>query len=46
LAKNRTKNAINNVSQFIPSFNSAHITKKPLYGAQQIPGINPDLRAT
>jgi len=43
--KERTNNAINHISKFMPSFKKATPTKKPLYGAQQIPGENPELRA-
>ena len=41
----RTKRAIDYLSFFIPSFSSATATSTPLYGAQQIPGDNPELRA-
>lgn len=40
----RTKRAINSVTQYIPSFQNATIGGPPLFGAQQIPGNNPDLR--
>jgi len=40
----RTQNAINYLSYFIPSFASASVGGKPLYGAQQIPGDDPTLR--
>ncbi|MDG1477215.1 MAG: hypothetical protein P8Q14_08720 [Vicingaceae bacterium] len=40
----RTKRAINSVTQYIPSFKNATIGGPPLFGAQQIPGKNPDLR--
>ncbi|WP_375237981.1 FAD-dependent monooxygenase [Aurantibacter sp.] len=40
----RTKNAISNVTKFIPTFKSAIPGSKPLYGAQQIPGDDPILR--
>jgi len=40
----RTKRAINSVTQFIPSFKNATVGGPPLFGAQQIPGKNPDLR--
>ncbi len=41
----RTQAAITHVSHFIPSFQSAIVASKPLYGAQQIPGSDPGLRA-
>jgi hypothetical protein len=40
----RTKKAINSISQYIPSFQNATVGGPPLFGAQQIPGKNPDLR--
>ncbi len=43
--KQRTEQAIAHVSQFVPSFASAEFGGKPLYGAQQIPGADADLRA-
>lgn len=42
--KERTINAINHLSQFIPSFKTAQVGSKPLFGAQQIPGDDPTLR--
>ncbi|MEZ9231653.1 FAD-dependent oxidoreductase [Vibrio amylolyticus] len=42
----RTLKAITHMEQFIPSFGSALITAKPLYGAQQIPGEDATLRST
>lgn len=42
--KSRTENAIEFVSNFVPSFKTATIGGPPLYGAQQIPGNDPDLR--
>lgn len=42
---NRTINAINHLSQYIPLFKSATVASKPLFGAQQIPGIDKNLRA-
>ena len=42
----RTKLAINHLSNFIPSFSNSKVASKPLYGAQQIPGINKELRAS
>ncbi|WP_017445904.1 FAD-dependent oxidoreductase [Gayadomonas joobiniege] len=40
----RTLSNIKHISQYIPAFESAKVAAKPLYGAQQIPGDNPDLR--
>jgi hypothetical protein len=42
--KLRTENAIKFVSTFIPSFKSAVVGGPPLYGAQQIPGVDANLR--
>lgn len=41
---NRTQRAIDLVTRFIPTFNNATVGGPPLFGAQQIPGKNPDLR--
>lgn len=41
----RTDRAISHMSQFMPTFNSAGIAGKPLFGAQQIPGDDATLRA-
>lgn len=41
----RTQLAIQHMSRFMPSFNSAVVAGKPLYGAQQIPGSDVSLRA-
>ncbi|MDB2562515.1 FAD-dependent oxidoreductase [Sulfurimonas sp.] len=41
----RSSLAVKHLSQFIPSFLHANIASKPLYGAQQIPGIDASLRA-
>jgi hypothetical protein len=41
----RGKKAIEYISKFIPSFKNAQVTKVPLFGAQQIPGNDPELRA-
>jgi hypothetical protein len=41
----RTKKAIKHISKYIPAFKDAVVTKKPLYGAQQIPGDDETLRA-
>jgi len=42
--KSRTENAIKFISNFVPSFKSATVGGIPLYGAQQIPGEDPNLR--
>ena len=41
----RTQKAIDHISYFIPSFTSAAIAGRPLFGAQQIPGKDVSLRA-
>ncbi|MDV7103524.1 FAD-dependent oxidoreductase [Vibrio sp. TH_r3] len=43
--KQRTELAIKHMSRFIPSFASASIAGEPLYGAQQIPGLDASLRS-
>ncbi|MDP2562710.1 FAD-dependent oxidoreductase [Psychrobium sp. 1_MG-2023] len=45
LIKERSQNAIDFMAHFIPSFATADIGGKPLFGAQQIPGQDPSLRA-
>jgi len=40
----RTNAAIQHLSQYIPSFSTAAVGSKPLFGAQQIPGDDPTLR--
>jgi hypothetical protein len=46
LAELRTKRAIEHFREYIPDFaKEAEVTSTPLFGAQQIPGGNPDLRA-
>ena len=46
IATLRTKRAIEHFSNYIPSFaKEAKVTYVPLYGAQQIPGENAELRA-
>jgi len=40
----RTHAAIRHLSKFIPSFATATVGSKPLFGAQQIPGDDPTLR--
>ncbi|ABM03228.1 FAD dependent oxidoreductase [Psychromonas ingrahamii 37] len=42
----RTDRSIELLGSYIPSFKSAKIGAKPLFGAQQIPGGDPTLRAT
>ncbi len=44
--KKRTKLAIEHVANFIPGFAQGEVTSKPLYGAQQIPGLDASLRAS
>ncbi|PAJ72586.1 FAD-dependent oxidoreductase [Pseudoalteromonas sp. NBT06-2] len=41
----RTNKSISHMSQFLPSFSSAKMGGSPLFGAQQIPGDDADLRA-
>ena len=41
----RSKKSISHLAQFLPQFASALPAGKPLYGAQQIPGDDPTLRA-
>ena len=41
----RTAKAVDHVAQFIPSFGSAIVGGNPMFGAQQIPGDDPSLRA-
>ncbi|MCV6606978.1 MAG: FAD-dependent oxidoreductase [Campylobacterales bacterium] len=41
----RTKRAISHLSKYIPSFSTAKVAGKPLFGAQQIPGKDKELRA-
>ncbi len=41
----RTSLAIKHLAQYIPSFATAKVASKPLYGAQQIPGNDKELRA-
>ncbi|WP_066217833.1 FAD-dependent oxidoreductase [Formosa haliotis] len=42
--KRRTENGIALVSKFVPTFKTATVGGPPLYGAQQIPGDDPNLR--
>lgn len=46
IAIHRTQRSIDFMTNFIPSFDDALVGGKPLFGAQQIPGKDPDLRAT
>ena len=41
----RSRRAIEHMARYIPAFKSAEVASKPLYGAQQIPGGDPTLRA-
>lgn len=41
----RTDRAIKHMAQFVPAYHTATIGGKPLFGAQQIPGDDPSLRA-
>ena len=41
----RTKRAIEHTAKFFPTFSSASVAGPPLFGAQQIPGKDPSLRA-
>ncbi len=41
----RSRRAIEHMARFIPAFHTAQVASKPLYGAQQIPGEDPTLRA-
>ena len=45
LVKNRTLGSIEHIAQFLPDFKTATVAAKPLFGAQQIPGEDADLRA-
>lgn len=40
----RTKNAVDFIAQFVPTFSTATLGGPPLFGAQQIPGDDPTLR--
>jgi glycine/D-amino acid oxidase-like deaminating enzyme len=42
--RSRTEKSIDHIAQFLPSFKSAIVGGEPLFGAQQIPGIDPDNR--
>ncbi|WP_111979447.1 NAD(P)-binding protein [Algibacillus agarilyticus] len=44
MVSNRTLKAIDKVAGFIPSFNNATLGGPPMFGAQQIPGIDATLR--
>ena len=41
----RTQRAIDHMSKFVPTFENAEVGGNPLFGAQQIPGDDPTLRA-
>ena len=41
----RSDSAIRHMAHFIPAFEKATVASKPLYGAQQIPGLDATLRA-
>ena len=41
----RTQDAIAHLARLLPAFGNAEVGGKPLYGAQQIPGSDPSLRA-
>ena len=40
----RTNSAIEHISKYLPNFSKATVGSKPLFGAQQIPGDDPNLR--
>ncbi|WP_457562985.1 FAD-dependent oxidoreductase [Caminibacter pacificus] len=44
-AASRAKRAIKHMSKFIPEFKDSEVTYVPLFGAQQIPGRDAELRA-
>jgi hypothetical protein len=44
LIQNRTLGSIEHMAQFLPEFSSATVAAKPLFGAQQIPGEDANLR--
>nr|WP_239670662.1 FAD-dependent oxidoreductase [Vibrio variabilis] len=41
----RSQSAIQHLAQYVPDFKTAKPAGKPLYGAQQIPGLEPSLRS-
>lgn len=41
----RTQDAISHLARMLPAFKQATVAGKPLFGAQQIPGSDPSLRA-
>ncbi|GAA4903497.1 FAD-dependent oxidoreductase [Ferrimonas pelagia] len=45
MIEQRTNRAIQHIARFLPGFALAEIGGKPLFGAQQIPGVDPELRA-
>lgn len=44
IVRQRTLSNISHISQYLPAFETAQVAAKPLFGAQQIPGDNPELR--
>ncbi len=46
LIHDRTVGSIEHIAQYIAGFSQASVAAKPLFGAQQIPGDDADLRAT
>lgn len=42
----RSQRAIDHMAQHLPAFASAQVAGKPMFGAQQIPGDEPSLRAS
>jgi hypothetical protein len=45
IVEERTQKAIKHIANFLPAFANASVVPKPLFGAQQIPGDDEDLRA-
>ncbi|PSW21796.1 FAD-dependent oxidoreductase [Photobacterium sanctipauli] len=45
LISQRSERAISHMSRFLPAYQTATVGGKPLFGAQQIPGDDPTLRA-
>lgn len=44
VVETRTQRAVEHVAYFLPAFGSATVAAKPLFGGQQIPGSDVDLR--
>ncbi|MER2491512.1 FAD-dependent oxidoreductase [Catenovulum sediminis] len=42
----RSQSSIAHLSQYIPAFDRAFVAAQPMFGAQQIPGNNPNLRTS